>query len=105
MGGDTRIEKLPDGVWRISGELTFATVPRLVQSAGMEFGSGQERLQIDLGGVSHADSAGLALLISWLRQARRQEIRILFCRVPEQLLKIARVSGLETVLPFDNGIE
>ncbi len=99
------MEKLPGGVWRMSGELTFTTVPELVESISMEPGAAGKRLQIDLGGVSHADSAGLALLVCWLRRARRRGIRILFCGVPEQLLRIARVSGLDTVLPFGKDIE
>ncbi|HFC53661.1 MAG TPA: anti-sigma factor antagonist [Gammaproteobacteria bacterium] len=105
MSEEASVEKLPGGIWRLSGELTFATVPRLVESTGPELDARQGVLKIDLEGVSRADSAGLVLLIGWLRRARRQGVRILFCKVPEQLLKIARVSGLESVLPFDSGVE
>ncbi len=100
-----RIERLPDGEWRISGELTFGTVTALLRDSGGGFGAGQERLRIDLGGVSRADSAGLALLVCWLRRARRAGVRVLFHGVPEQLLKIARVSGLEDMLPFDGSAD
>ncbi len=100
----TRIGKMPDGGWQVCGELSFASVPDLLKRSEALFEPGHNGLlRIDLSGVSRADSAGLALLVCWIRQARRRDIPIEFHHVPGQMLKIARVSGLSRVLPLNTG--
>ncbi len=81
----------------VHGELTFATVPALAR-APAPFPEGQAVWEVDLSGVARADSAGLVLLVTWLREARRggSELRIL--HVPDQLRAIARVSGVSRLL-------
>ncbi len=55
-------------------------------------------IEIDLKGVTRADSAGLALLVEWLRAAERAGKSISFVNVPVQLSSIARISGLDEIL-------
>ncbi|HEB99345.1 MAG TPA: STAS domain-containing protein, partial [Thiotrichales bacterium] len=50
-------------------------------------------------GVGRADSAGLALLVEWMREARRQGREIRFLGMPAQMSAIAEVSGLSELLP------
>lgn len=88
------------GRFQVTGEMIFATVPALAARSGALFADAGE-VTIDLGAVERADSAGLALLVEWLRQARSADRALRFSRVPEQMLAIARVSGLEAVLPLD----
>ncbi|MFP4132090.1 MAG: STAS domain-containing protein [Thiohalospira sp.] len=90
-----RLEATEQG-YRLSGPLTFATVPEL---ARMEAPGGE----VDLGGVTRADSAGLALLLDWLAGARRSAIPLEFHHLPAQLDAIARVSGIVEVLDHDHG--
>ena len=80
-----------DGRFLVSGELTFATVRVF---------AGNEELLVDLDDVVAADSAGLALLVDWTAAARQQGRHICFTNMPAQLLAIARVSGLDEVLPL-----
>jgi len=88
-----------NGNWLLEGELDYHTVPGvLARSAACIRGEGA--IQVDLRGVSRADSAGLALLVAWLRNAERAGRSISFVNVPEQLLLIARVCGLEEILPL-----
>ncbi len=97
------IDKTAEGCWQVCGELSFASVPGLLRRSEEVFASAAEGgrvLRVDLTGVPRADSAGLALLVCWVRQARRRNIRIEFCNVPEQMLKIANVSGLRSILPL-----
>ena len=97
------IDKVAGGRWQVCGELSFASVPGLMKRSAEVFesaGKGERLLRVDLAGVPRADSAGLALLICWVRQARKRDIRIEFCNVPEQMLKIADVSGLRSILPL-----
>jgi phospholipid transport system transporter-binding protein len=84
---------------RVNGELSFATVPRLLESGAALLAGRRAPVLLDLGGVTRADSAGLALLVEWLRVARGLRTDILYRNVPPQMLAIARVSGLDGVLP------
>ncbi len=97
---NAKIESIDNGVCRLSGELGFSAVPRVWRDSERLF-TGSRHVLIDLGGVTRADSAGLALLISWIRIAEEKKISIKFKNIPGQLLAIARVSGVEEMLPQD----
>jgi phospholipid transport system transporter-binding protein len=88
------------GEFQVSGELSFGTVNEvLVQSQSTIFASPGRQLDLDLGGVSRVDSAGLALLIQWMRMARAAHCEIHFHHLPQQLLAIARAGELDGLLP------
>lgn len=89
--------RVGDAGWVLSGELDFDTVPALLQRRGVQMKAGQN-LTIDLSEVTRVDSAGLALMIEWLRESERKGLEMTFTHVPEQLLSIARVCGLEDIL-------
>ncbi|WP_255210709.1 STAS domain-containing protein [Methylogaea oryzae] len=55
-------------------------------------------MELDLSGVRRADSAGLALLVEWLAQANRLNRQLDFRHVPDQILRMAKVGGLEDIL-------
>ncbi len=90
-----------DGDWLLEGELDYFTVPDvLARSTGRMPGAGAVR--VDLKGVTRADSAGLALLLAWLRDSERTGCSISFVNVPAQLMSIARICGLEEILPLSH---
>lgn len=93
-----QIEIDEDGMVRVSGELTFSTVTALNGQAEKLFASRSGDLSIDLGGVSRADSAGLALLIEWMRWARQRNVPLRLYRMPMQMRTIAAASDLD-ILP------
>lgn len=93
------------GRFRVSGELVFDTVPELLESGRALLGAGTGSIVLDLQGVTRADSAGLALLVEWLRMARRDHRELTFHNMPAKLLAMAGVSGLDDVLPVADGIE
>ena len=88
-----------DGHYRVAGELTFETVPEIWQKHERFAGSG-ESVTVDLADVTRADSAGLVLLVEWMRAANNQKKQIVFRNIPGQLLAIARVSNLDALLPL-----
>lgn len=81
----------------VTGAVTFATAGGLLQS-GRGLFAGQQKLVVDLAGVTRVDSAGLALLLEWLRQARSEGRTVTFTGLPEKLLAIARLSGVDGLL-------
>jgi phospholipid transport system transporter-binding protein len=88
-----------NGNWLLEGELGVASVPGLLAQA-MPALQGSGNIAVDLKGVTRADSAGLALLVELMRGSSRHGRSIAFNHVPAQLLSIARVCGLEEILPL-----
>ncbi len=87
------------GHWLLEGDLSFSSVPAVLKSSKKDFADSRE-VQVDLRGVTRADSAGLALLVEWLRESERAGRVITFTNVPQQLLAIARLCGLDGILSF-----
>jgi phospholipid transport system transporter-binding protein len=90
-----KLISLSAGRYSVSGELNFATVTDLLLQSREMF-AGESSIELDLSGVTHADSAGLSLLIEWLRQARLQGRQLHYVALPAQLNALAgiRVDGL-----------
>jgi phospholipid transport system transporter-binding protein len=53
---------------------------------------------VDLAEVSEMDSALLALLLAWLRDARTREQTIAVANPPESLRTIARLYGVDRLI-------
>ena len=88
------------GRYVLSGDLTYDTVPALWRAAEVPLAP-DSNLVVDLARVGRSDSAGLALLMEWTREARRNNVAIRFVNVPEQMLSLAKVSSLEKILPIE----
>lgn len=84
-------------VHKLSGDITFDTVPQLWRQTAAMLADG-DALTIDLSEVKRADSAALALLIGWLRRARQAHRHIEFRHIPDNLLAMARVTGVDGML-------
>lgn len=90
------------GRYLLSGELTFDTVPAVYEQGHAMFATEAPALTLSfINGAARTDSAGLALLVEWLREAREHGKTLRFENIPAQLKDLARVSGLERVLPLD----
>ncbi|HET7314261.1 STAS domain-containing protein [Salinisphaera sp.] len=85
---------------RVEGELDVDNVPaRLRKSAGW-FERGRDTV-IDLGGVTRADSAGVALLLEWIRDADKAGATLHFANAPSQMRAIIDFCALGDVIPLD----
>ena len=93
-----RIEQLKDRL-SLTGELDHAGVSRALAESRDWFTGGQGSLRVDLSGVSRSESAGVALLLEWLRQARRQHREIEFLNPPAQMRSLLKFFDLENTLP------
>lgn len=81
----------------ISGELTFATVTAVWESSQKLFPQ-QGSWNCDFSQVTTCDSAGLALLLEWLKLAKQQGKKIRFLELPQQLRSVAVPAGLNELL-------
>ena len=94
-----RLEPRKDG-FAVCGDLQAAWVPALYRDARQQL-AGSGPLTVDLAQVERADSAGVALLVEWLRQARAQGRELRLVHLPQQMRSIIRVAGLERLLPLE----
>jgi phospholipid transport system transporter-binding protein len=92
-----KLEALGNGRFKISGILNAVTVGKLLEHSEALF-KGAPRLDIDLAGVPEGDSAGLALLIEWVRLARHNKQEIHFANLPTQIAALARISEVEDLV-------
>ena len=84
---------------RVCGVVDFATVVELEQQGAKWLREQAPPVcRLDLGGVSRSNSAGTALLLSWLRTARVLGKDLSIENVPVTLRKMMLLAGLEDVL-------
>ena len=95
--GRAKLESLGAGRFRVSGVLDASTAREVLEQSESRFEQFKE-LDVDLGGVGESDSAGLALLIEWLRAARHGGQVIRFANVPAQIEALARISEVEDLI-------
>ena len=81
----------------LSGPVTLANVAGLLEEGRRHLAEGVQT--VDLGEVSEMDSALLALLLAWLRDAKARERALAFANLPESLRTIARLYGVDRLLP------
>ncbi|HZS68805.1 MAG TPA: STAS domain-containing protein [Burkholderiales bacterium] len=81
----------------VSGPVTLANVAALLEEGRRHLADGVQT--VDLAEVSEMDSALLALLLAWLREARQHERALAFANLPESVRTIARLYGVDRLLP------
>jgi len=83
---------------RLSGPLTFASVPYVFETVEQRLKGGATIMQIDLAGVGSVDSAGLALLLEWQSRQRKSGHTLAVHNAPDSLLRLARLAEADDLL-------
>ncbi len=91
------LNDLGEGYFALNGEMTFETAERILMASEEPFEQ-HTRIEVDLEGVTRADSAGLALLLEWITWANHTVREIRFLSMPERVLAIARTTEVEQLL-------
>lgn len=81
----------------VGGPVTLANVRRVVEDGERQLDEGVRT--VDLSEVSEMDSSLLAALLAWMRHARHREHDIAFVNLPESLRTLARLYGVDDLLP------
>jgi phospholipid transport system transporter-binding protein len=89
------------GRFLLTGELNRNTVNRSWPKSISDLLASAKRQTpvIDLAGISHADTAGLAWLLNLLRDAKKQNITFKLKNVPETIINLAKISDVNGFLP------
>ena len=83
----------------VSGPVTLANVAGLIEEARAPLAEGVRA--VDLGEVTELDSSLLAVLFSWLREAKARGRELSFAHLPQDLVTLAQLYGVAQLLPQD----
>jgi len=81
----------------VSGAVTLGNAAALLEEGRRHIAEGVQT--VDLAEVNEMDSALLAVLLAWLRDARGAERKLSFVNLPESLRTIAQLYGVDRLLP------
>ena len=80
----------------LSGPVTLANVAAVLEEGRRHLDDGVE--SVDLAEVTEMDSALLALLLAWMREAKSRNRALALANPPPALRTIARLYGVDTLL-------
>jgi len=85
----------------VGGPVTLANVGSVLEDGRRHLDEGVRA--VDLSEVTDMDSSLLAALLTWLREARAGGRELTFANLPEALQTIARLYGVDGLLPLTPG--
>ena len=87
-------------VLALTGALSFDSIPAVLEESERyaERADLPDRLVIDFAGVTGVDSAAVALLLEWRRQAARRGKQLEFVNLPDNLLALAQLYGVADLI-------
>lgn len=83
--------------FHLSGELNFFNVMEIYQQSLKDLEK-PARLTFNFSQISASNSAGLALIIEWLKYAKRSQKPIQFIHLPVKLQAIAKAAKVEKLI-------
>jgi phospholipid transport system transporter-binding protein len=100
---------MPDGLQEpqlleLSGTINFDNAAAICQRGEeLILDRKPDSLLVDIGKVDSANSALFSILLRWMQLAGSHSMQFGVRGVSSRLMDVARVSGLETVIPLENG--
>ena len=94
---EAKIDQQGDSDFRVTGDMTFETTRNLLMESKALFREIKD-MHLNLAEVEHVDSAGLALLLEWIAQARAKGGKISLKGMPESLHAMARLCQVDSAL-------
>lgn len=83
----------------LEGAVTLESVPALL-AQGLAL-IDRDEVRIDLAGVTAVDSSAVALLLEWMRAARRAGRRVVYLNLDNSLESLVALYGVTDLLPQD----
>ncbi|MGE6688755.1 STAS domain-containing protein [Stutzerimonas stutzeri] len=98
---EARIERVAEGELRLIGVLDYQTGPALREAGRAFIAASRTPLTLDCSAVERSSSVGLSLLLAFMRDAKAAGVDLRVSALPEEMEKIAKVSGLLDILPLE----
>lgn len=88
--------------YRVQGRITIDNA-RALLADGLRLFS-KDGLAVDLSQLEEVDSSAVSLLLEWLREAQRNQHKLRFTNLPDNLKSLATLYGvLELIQPAEAG--
>lgn len=90
-----------DDCVQLEGDIIYKTISLALKVdlfAGKNTSKG--KIRVDFSQIGQVDSSAFALMLHWLRAAKKRKIEIQFSNIPEKLKALGEMSNLEQVLPM-----
>lgn len=84
---------------RIQGALAQETVVEAICKCEALLPS-NKTMNVNFSTVSYCDSASLAFMTALLRLGKERNMTLTYIQVPQQIIDLAKVSGLDKILPI-----
>jgi phospholipid transport system transporter-binding protein len=97
MPSDGLIRREESGRYAVAGPMTLPLAKKLLDEGRRMFD--QTEAVVDLDRVQEVDSTGLAVMLEWMRSAQRQNHKLSFINIPDNLKSLADVYGVSELLP------
>ena len=85
----------------IKGDLTFSTINKASVEA-LKFAQSAPSINVDLQQLGKIDSAGLALLIEWIKFAQASQTELRFTHIPAQLSALTKLCDIAEIDLFNS---
>jgi len=92
----TTLRPTTDG-FELVGPVTISTAAQIVESARAAWPDAGESI-VDFAGVTEADSAALALIFKWQRDAAKRGRTVRCINIPGNIHALAKLYGVDTLL-------
>jgi anti-anti-sigma factor len=89
-----------DACFALRGPVTLANLKDIRRQGEAALTTAGPRAVMDIAGLTSANSAALAVLMAWFRQAQTLGKTVVFTGVPTDLRKIIELSGMAEILPL-----
>lgn len=91
-----------DHEWVLQGPLNVHTIRRIwLKGHHLLDKTAAKEINLNLQDLTHSDSASVALLIDWLRYAKKHGKTLRLNHVPEKMQEIIRLSNLQNILEHE----
>jgi phospholipid transport system transporter-binding protein len=92
------MNEVSGGRLRVSGPMVIDSATALKQAGDSAVAAGAA--MIDLAAVTEADSAAVAILLSWVRVARERKQALMIVNTPASIRSLAALYGVAEMLPL-----
>ncbi len=97
-----QIEQLSVDRYGVVGDLSFDSVVDVEKEGFAVINEGGKQVTLDLSQVQACSSAAMALLLSWLRYASKQQKNLIFSGVPASLRAMIKGAQLDNLFTMQN---
>jgi phospholipid transport system transporter-binding protein len=81
----------------LSGHLNFHTARHILEKSFDLFPT-TDKIIVDFSKVKSVNTAALVLITQWMKIAKKENKSLVFRHLPDHLIAIARLSGLEEIV-------